>query len=193
MTDHPKLYEPSRVEHVGRSGIYPMSGPAPAGLLPVRGQGALAHPEERQRQALQTNSLARTVALGMGRALYGGYFLYNGINHFVKRDMMKMYASSKGVTNVDAAVLGSGALLIAGGVSLLMGWQPKIGAAMIATFLSGVTPRMHNFWTIEDESARMVEFVNFSKNVALLGAAAFVAALPEPWPGRVRLTHAAST
>jgi putative oxidoreductase len=192
MAEQPKLYEPSRTEHVGRSGIYPISGPAPAGLLPVRGQGALAHPEERQQSVLRSEGVPRNVALAVGRALYGGFFLFNGINHFLKRDTMTAYASSKGVTNADVAVLGTGALLLGGGLSLVTGWQPKIGTAMIAAFLAGVTPRMHNFWSVNDESARMAEFVNFTKNVALLGAAAFVAALPEPWPGSVRLPRTAS-
>ena len=29
--------------------------------------------------------------------------------------------------------------------------------------------------------------VNFTKNIALIGGAAFAAAIPEPWPGSTRL------
>jgi len=41
---------------------------------------------------------------------------------------------------------------------------------------------MHDFWRIEDPMQRMGEQINFTKNLALLGGAAFAAAVPEPWP-----------
>ena len=37
-----------RRDEVGPTGIYPASGPHPPGDAPIRGQGALAHPEERE-------------------------------------------------------------------------------------------------------------------------------------------------
>lgn len=120
--------------------------------------------------------------LGLGRALFGGYFLYNGINHFLNRSAMADYARAKQVPVPDAAVVGSGALILLGGLSLLTGTRPKVGASLITAFLLGVTPRMHAFWEIEDDQQHMQEFVNFSKNLALVGGAALAAAVPEPWP-----------
>jgi uncharacterized membrane protein YphA (DoxX/SURF4 family) len=38
-----------------------------------------------------------TAVLLAGRAIFGGYFLYNGINHFVNRDALVEYARAKGV------------------------------------------------------------------------------------------------
>ena len=82
----------------------------------------------------------------------------------------------------DVAVPVSGTLILLGGLSLLMGKQPKVGASLITTFLLGVTPQMHAFWTIDDETQRTQELVNFTKNLALIGGAALAAAIPEPWP-----------
>jgi putative oxidoreductase len=192
MADQSAQNESSRTDVVGRSGVYPVSGPAPPAGAPIRGQGELAHPEERRRSVGATMR-PHHVPLTVGRLLFGGYFLYNGINHFVQRAMLAQYASSKGVPSPDVAVLGSGVLLVAGGFSLLAGMRPKVGAALVATFLVGVTPRMHKFWTVEDETQRMQELVNFTKNLALLGAAALVAAIPEPWPGSLRLDGGAQT
>jgi putative oxidoreductase len=186
MADQPHLHEATRTEAVGRSGIYPISGPSPTTAAPIRGQGALAHPEERE-SFLASRFDPQTVAQGIGRALFGGFFLFNGINHFRKRDMLVQYAASKGVNNPEIAVMGSGALLIAGGLSVLTGNQPKLGAAALAAFLIGVTPKMHAFWTAHDEQNRMHEFVNFTKNLALLGAAALTATIPEPWPASLHL------
>lgn len=117
-----------------------------------------------------------------GRVILGGYFLYNGINHFVNHRMMTEYARAKGVPAPAAAVAGSGALIIAGGLSILTGAWPKLGASLISTFLLGVTPQIHGFWNEQDPQARMNEMVHFLKNVALIGASLLVAGHPEPWP-----------
>jgi uncharacterized membrane protein YphA (DoxX/SURF4 family) len=53
---------------------------------------------------------------------------------------------------------------------------------MVALFLLSVTPVMHNFWTVTDPTQRLGEFINFSKNAALLGAALMLLAIPSPWP-----------
>ena len=160
-----------------------MSGPLPATDAPIRGQGELAHPEERKLlKAYIAERPANTAILALGRAVFGGYFLYNGVNHFMNRGMMTEYARSKGVPAADVAVPATGALLALGGLSVLTGVQPKAGASMIATFLLGVSPMMHDFWRINDQQQRMGEFVNFTKNMALVGAACLAAAIPEPWP-----------
>lgn len=173
----------TRVDNVGRTGIYPMSGPWPEGDAPIRGQAELGHPEQHSRSDVSTRWSGNRTLLAIGRALYGGYFVYNGVNHFRQHRMMAEYAKSKHVPNPEAAVMGSGALALAGGLSLLTGTKPRVGASMIAAFLLGVTPRMHDFWKVEDQQQRMQELVNFTKNLALIGGVSFAAALPEPWPG----------
>ena len=67
----------------------------------------------------------------LGRVLFGGFFLYNGINHFLHRKQMAEYARAKGVPQPEAAVLISGVQLTAGGASVLLGYEPKLGAALI--------------------------------------------------------------
>lgn len=172
-----------RVDEVGRSGIYPASGPRPGGDYIVRGQGELGHPEEHARIGHSRRSWSGdTVMLMAGRLIVGGYFLYNGISHFRNRKMLAGYASSKDVPAADAAVLGSGALAALGGLSVLTGFHPKLGASLLSTFLLGVTPQMHDFWNVEDPEKQSAEFINFTKNLAILGAAFLIASVPEPWP-----------
>jgi putative oxidoreductase len=177
-----KVNPSTRVDEVGRTGIYPVSGPLPAENARIVGQGELAHPEERGQPVVPRSGLTAVPALAVGRALFGGFFVYNGINHLVNRAMLTEYARSKQVAAPGAAVTGSGALILLGGLSLLTGTRPKVGASLIAAFLLGVTPRMHAFWTIEDPQERVNELVNFTKNLALLGGAALAAAIPEPRP-----------
>jgi putative oxidoreductase len=190
VADELKVNPGTRFDHVGRSGIYPASGPLPPGQAVIRGQGELAHPEERRRVSQSWRSWpGNSTMLAIGRAVYGGYFIYNGINHFVNRGMLTAYAQSKRVPAARAAVPASGALILLGGLSVLTGIRPKVGASLIATFLLGVSPRMHDFWRIDDQQQRMHELVNFTKNMALVGAACFVAALPEPWPTSIQSRH----
>jgi putative oxidoreductase len=138
-------------------------------------EGPQREPRSRSLQPVETPALIAA------RAILGGYFIYNGINHFVNREMLSQYAQSKGVESSDAAVTGSGLLALAGGLSILTGVLPKVGAGLLSTFLLGVSPRIHAFWREKDPQQRMQEMVNFTKNMALIGGALFAAAHPEPW------------
>ena len=128
-----------------------------------------------------------------GRILFGGFFLYNGINHFKSRKQLSQYAASKNIPMPDAVVTMSGVLLLFGGTSIMLGVKPKLGAAAIVKFLAGVSPLMHDFWNVEDPNQRMSEMVNFTKNMALLGAAMALGSVPEPWPASLRLEHGDGT
>ena len=104
----------------------------------------------------------------LGRTMLGAYFLYSGINHFQHREQMTQYAAAKGVEPPETAVTGSGALLTASGLSLLLGAQPKLGALGGILFLAAVSPQMHDFWNVQDAGQRQAEMINFTKNLALL-------------------------
>lgn len=121
-------------------------------------------------------------AFFLGRLVFGGYFLYNGIHHFQERKMMAQYAGSKNIAMPDLAVTVSGAALTIGGASILLGVKPKLGAAAIIGFLAAVSPAMHDFWNREDPEKRSAEMINFTKNLALLGGALALMGVEEPWP-----------
>ncbi len=98
---------------------------------------------------------------------------------------MSQYAKGKNVPMPDVAVMASGAALIVGGASLLLGIKPKIGAAAVVGFLAAVSPVMHNFWNQEDPQQRQMEMIQFSKNMAMLGGALALMGVEEPWPASV--------
>jgi uncharacterized membrane protein YphA (DoxX/SURF4 family) len=121
------------------------------------------------------------VALLAGRLLLGGYFLNAGYHHFAQHKMLAGYAAMKKVPLPGLAILGTGLLLTAGGLSVLLGLYPLIGLGLLALFFVGVTPMMHDFWRQTEPMQRMGEQVNFMKNVALLGAVLILMAMPQPW------------
>ena len=117
----------------------------------------------------------------LGRILYGGFFILAGVNHFRNTVMMTGYAASKGIPAPRVAVLGSGVLVLLGGLSIALGFRPTWGVTFLTVFLVPTTLSMHNFWADTDPSARMNNLVNFEKNTALLGAALMFLMLPQPW------------
>ena len=122
------------------------------------------------------------IALLIGRIIAGGFFLMNGVNHFAKLNVMAGYAKSKGTFAPALSVGGTGVILLLGGASLLLGYHPTIGAALLVVFLLGVSFSIHNFWATQEPQAKMMEMVNFMKNMGLLGLVLMTVAIPRPWP-----------
>jgi putative oxidoreductase len=122
------------------------------------------------------------IAFLIGRVIVGCFFLMNGFNHFAQLNMMAGYAKSKRIPAPTLAVGGSGVVLFLGGLSLLLGYHPTIGAALLVIFLLSVSFGIHNFWTVQDQQARIGEMTNFLKNMALLGLLLMTLAIPRPWP-----------
>jgi uncharacterized membrane protein YphA (DoxX/SURF4 family) len=126
--------------------------------------------------------VAMDVLFLIGRILYGAVFLYNAVNHFRNYQGMVGYVGAKGVPAPQIAILGSGVLMLLGGLSVVLGIQPTVGVALLTVVLVPVTLIIHNYWADTDPQARMHNFINFQKNVGLLGAAWMFLLIPRPWP-----------
>ena len=122
------------------------------------------------------------IAFLIGRIIAGGYFIMGAFNHFKNLGMMTGYAKMKGTPAPAVAVAGTGVLLLLGGFSLLLGYQPIVGIALLIVFLLGVSFNIHNFWTVQDPMMKMGEMVNFMKNMGLIGLLLMLVAIPRPWP-----------
>src|SRR5437016_11759432 len=88
-----------------------------------------------------------------GRVLYGGFFVLAGIDHFRLVGMMTPYAAAKGIPAPRLAVLGSGSLIVLGGLSTLLGARPNWGRLLLTAFVVPPSLLMHNYWTATDPSA----------------------------------------
>ncbi len=114
---------------------------------------------------------------GLGRAIFGGFFLYNGINHLRNPEPLEGYAAAKQVDNPHLSVQGSGILMTVAGAALVLVLSPRLGALGVAGFLAAASPKMHDFWNVQDPAQRQSDMIQFSKNMALLGAAIALAGL----------------
>ncbi|AFO56391.1 MULTISPECIES: DoxX family protein [Natrinema] len=117
----------------------------------------------------------------VGRLLFGGLLVYQGLNHFMATDTMAGYAEAKGVPAARFGVVASGVMLVLGGLGIVLGIYPVVAAGMLAVFFVFVTPFMHDFWAVPEDQ-QQDELIHFMKNVELLGTALLVFVLAgEPW------------
>ncbi len=117
----------------------------------------------------------------VGRILFSALFIMSGVGHFTQVEQMAQYTKAAGVPAPRLAVLGSGVLLLLGGVSVLLGFYPTIGLILLIIFVVPTTFIMHRFWGISDPMQRQMQMINFNKNMALVGAALMLLLLKQ-WP-----------
>jgi len=123
----------------------------------------------------------KKAAFLLGRTILGGYFIYTGLNHFKQHRQLVEFSRSKKVLLPHVAVPVTGAMLVGGGASLLLGLKPRTGALAIIGFLAAVTPWTSDFWNEQDANQKQNSIAHFGKNVALLGATLALAGA-ETWP-----------
>jgi putative oxidoreductase len=106
----------------------------------------------------------------LGRILYSAIFISGGLDNLTNAKAVA-YAASAGVPMPSILVPLAGVLALLGGLSILFGYKAKWGAWMIVAFLIPVTFMMHAFWTVTDPQMQMMQTINFSKNLSMLGGA----------------------
>ena len=107
----------------------------------------------------------------IGQIIFGGYFTWSGFNHFKNHKMLTGYSASMKVPAPGVAVFVTGLLLTLGGLGILFQIQKDIALVFIIIFLLPTSFMMHPFWKMTDANMKMSNYINFSKNMALIGAA----------------------
>jgi putative oxidoreductase len=113
----------------------------------------------------------------IGRILFAALFLGSAFGHLTQSEAMAGYAGSRGIPQPRLAVLGSGVLILVGGLLVLLGVWMDLGALILVVFLVPTAILMHPFWKETDPMAKQNEMVAFQKDIALAGAALLILAL----------------
>lgn len=124
------------------------------------------------------------MVLLIGRIVFSFLFIYSGFNHLTKLSMYAQYAGASGVPAPTVATAVSGLMLLAGGLSILLGTKVKWGAVLIAVFLVTAAVTVHKFWGIADPMMAANQAAHFWKNIALTGACLMFYGLATLYPGR---------
>ncbi len=108
-------------------------------------------------------------ALIIGRVLFSLLFIFSALGHFKPETIA--FASSKGVPFASFVVPFSGVMELVGGISILVGYEARIGAWLIVLFMVPVTFVFHQFWKARDPMQKQLEIAMFLKNISIMGAA----------------------
>lgn len=108
----------------------------------------------------------------------GLFFLNSAYNHFKNRAMIAGYAQMRGVPAPPQVwVVVTGLMHLGAGLSLLLGYQVRVGAWLGIIFLLLAAFLVHHYWT-DQGMERVGQQVNFQKNLALAAALLLVTFLP---------------
>ena len=118
----------------------------------------------------------------LSRIILGFYFIFNGFNHFRNLNSLAGWVQGKNIPAPKLMVLLTGFFLLIGGLSILFGAYIQIGVLALTLFFLPVTFLMHDFWREQDPQMKMIQMVNFMKNLALWAAILALLFVPQPWP-----------
>jgi putative oxidoreductase len=107
------------------------------------------------------------------RQLFSVIFIIASAGHFTSATIAS--AAAQGVPMAGVLVPVSGVIALAGGLSLLFGYQARVGACLLVLFLVPVTLVMHQFWAVSDPTMVPLQLALFMRNVLMLGGALLVA------------------
>jgi uncharacterized membrane protein YphA (DoxX/SURF4 family) len=122
----------------------------------------------------------------IGRLIFGGYWVLNGLNHFINMKILADLVRQKSVPfPVELSVAVTGLMMLLGGLTIILGVYTYIGMALIILFLLSAMIFVHRFWEMSDPMARMMEMVLFMRNAAYIGVLLMLYTLGDTWPFNV--------
>jgi len=135
-----------------------------------------------------SSTSARRYLAPLGRLLFALIFILSA-PHLISGAAVGA-AHQHGVPLPSLAVPVAGVIALIGGLSVALGYHGRIGAGLLVLFLVPVTLYMHAFWAEGSPAAAQMQQIEFLKNLALVGAALFVACVgpgPVSFDERLRI------
>jgi putative oxidoreductase len=122
------------------------------------------------------NGTIQNLVSVLGRLAIATIFLLsavgNKIPHF--QDVARVMGSV-GMPAPQLMLVGAIVFLIAGSLSLILGYKARIGAGLLLVFLVLASSYFHAFWKLEGQ-AQQDQMIHFMKNLALMGTMLFIIA-----------------
>ena len=107
-------------------------------------------------------------------------FLMSAIgNKIPKFDDVAALMKSQGIPQPQVMLAGAILFLIAGSLSIILGYKARIGAALLFVFLVLATYYFHDFWNVTSplkQQLKQEQMIQFMKNLSLMGTMLFVMA-----------------
>ncbi|MFT4720852.1 MAG: putative oxidoreductase [Candidatus Azotimanducaceae bacterium] len=113
----------------------------------------------------------------IGRFLMGVYFILPGISKITGFESTSAYMAAHDVPFVPVLLVLTIILQLGAGVALIVGFQGKWAAFVLAGLSLVISIFMHNFWDMEDSIERTHETQNFFKNMGIVAGLLVIAGL----------------
>lgn len=125
-----------------------------------------------------------------GRVLLALIFLMSAAGNKIPQfSKVAQLMEGQGVPMPQVMLVGAIVFLIAGSLSIIVGFKARIGATLLLIFLLLATYFFHDFWTWPEDAmwvlstnsevkmpVQQIEMISFMKNLALMGAMLFIVA-----------------
>ncbi|HUE73732.1 MAG TPA: DoxX family protein [Pirellulaceae bacterium] len=115
----------------------------------------------------------------LGRVMLCAIFLMAAVMNKIPQFSQVVEAMrGEGIPMPEVALAGAIVFLLAGGVSVVLGYKARLGALLLLVFLALATYYFHDFWNVSPENAKELqnEMAHFMKNAAMAGAMLFIIA-----------------
>jgi putative oxidoreductase len=106
--------------------------------------------------------------LFIGRVLMALIFVKSGFGKLLDINAFSASLASKGVPLAGVFSIIGSCVEFFGGLAILLGWQTRYAAALIAVFTVMATLISHRYWEFSD-AVRRAQEVNFQKNICIIG------------------------
>ena len=122
------------------------------------------------------NSTIQGIVTVIGRVLLSAIFLLSAVGNKIPNfQQVAQYMASAGVPAPELMLAGAIAFLLVGSLSVILGFQARLGAGMLIVFLVLATYYFHPFWRLEGVE-QMQQNIQFMKNLSIAGAMLFIVA-----------------
>lgn len=112
----------------------------------------------------------------LGRFLISMIFLMSAVGNKIPNFATTAeHMAAEGIPMAPFMLIGAIFFLIAGSLSVMLGFRVRIGANLLLVFLILATFFFHDFWTMEGLEAQL-QMVQFMKNLSMMGAMLFLIA-----------------
>jgi putative oxidoreductase len=112
--------------------------------------------------------LATTWGVLLGRVFLAAIFLQSGVDKVLHYEPTLKAMTSRGMPLPELLIVPAIVLLLAGSISLLLGWKARWGALALIVFTIPATLYFHNFWDYP-QAQYVNQLHHFFKNLAIVG------------------------
>ena len=115
--------------------------------------------------------------LALGRVVIALMFISSGIEKFMDIGGTAAAIGSKNLPLPSLLAFATAALELGGGVLIVLGWQTRIFALLLAAFTAVAGYFFHDFWHDPPGAEHTNNIIHFMKNLSIIGGFLMLAAV----------------